>query len=928
MELNAGNVDIACFSEHWLQNHEKDIVISGFSSCSMYCRSSYKNGGVAMFCKNNLKQYVNELKFLQNVNDEKIIEVCGIEVTISKIAFRIITIYRSPMASFDSFIEKLDTVLNLVCKNVNCQIIVCGDLNIDFFSNSIAKKELVNTFLTYNLTNVVNEPTRISHNTSTCIDYICTNFNSFNMTCTVIENAISDHTAQVLSLSLNLRDYEENYIFTRLLSAMNYNTFASYVSRETWLDVYNCSDVNKAFEIFVNILKFYIDISFPIKKVNANQTKNKKNWVTKGIQISSKNLKYLYSRMKITNDKNDIDFYKRYKQVYRKVIKAAKNYYNNSYYNRTENKTKAVWNIINNNIQNKNTKRNISELHTKDNTLTDAKEIADFFNNYFMDVPEQLNNKLDNENLGTEFKLNKEYPTMFLDPVDEKTIYNAIIALKNSNSVGVDNISSNILKSVIHFVVQPFTYLINLSLERGVFPEILKTAKVVPLHKKGDLHLVDNYRPVSLLSTLSKIYERILYNRIIHFISRFNILNPQQHGFRKGKSTTSAIFDLLNVIYENIDDNKKTVGLFMDLSKAFDLVDHALLLKKMEAYGLRGKVNELLKSYLVGRKQLVEINNIKSHTVEIKYGVPQGSVLGPLLFLIFVNDLPNISCYQSNIIMFADDNSCLCSDDNVVNAVKETQVMLNKFILWFNSNRQFLNSNKTVFIHFTPRLKQINESYLLKCNGKSIEQVSETKFLGLYIDNSLSWEPHIDVLCKKMSSICFAFYRLKQVGNTHIMMSYYYAAMYSRLKYAIIFWGCSHHSIRLFRLQKRAVRCIANVSQLTSCRPIFRELKILTLPCIYIMEILLFVKLNYDRFMKNNHYHTYNTRRGQDLCLPIHTLAFFEKNAAYIGIQLFNKLPENIKYIENIHSFKKKVRMLLVKKVFYSVSEYLNESNL
>ena len=197
---------------------------------------------------------------------------------------------------------------------MSCQIIVCGVLNIDFLSNCIAQKELVNTLSFYSITNFVNEPTRISFYSSTCIDYMCTNFNSFGFICSVVENAISDHTAQILSLSLNSQDYGDNYVFTRLLSTMNYNTFVSYVSKKTWLEVYNCSDVNKAFEIFVNILKYYIDISFPMKKVNTNLAKNNKNWITKGIQNSSKNLKYLYSRMKITNNENDfiIAFYKLY----------------------------------------------------------------------------------------------------------------------------------------------------------------------------------------------------------------------------------------------------------------------------------------------------------------------------------------------------------------------------------------------------------------------------------------------------------------------------------------------------------------------------------------------------------------------------------------------------------------------------------------
>lgn len=250
--------------------------------------------------------------------------------------------------------------------------------------------------------------------------------------------------------------------------------------------------------------------------------------------------------------------------------------------------------------------------------------------------------------------------------------------------------------------------------------------------------------------------------------------------------------------------------------------------------------------------------------------------------------------------------------------------MLNKFVTWFNSNLLFLNKRKTVFINFTPRVKIMNVSYLIQIDGKSIEQVTETKFLGLFIDSSLNWEAHVDNLCKKLSTVCFVLYRLSQVSSLNVMLSYYYAGMYSRIRYGIIFWGCSHHTLRIFRLQKKAVRTIAGVSRYTTCRNIFKQLNMLTVPCIYILEVLLFVKQNMDKFVTNNNYHDYDTRNGANLCLPNHNLSVYENNPSYLGIKLYNKLPDNIKTLNNFKIFKNTVKSFLITNSFYSVDEYLS----
>ena len=407
------------------------------------------------------------------------------------------------------------------------------------------------------------------------------------------------------------------------------------------------------------------------------------------------------------------------------------------------------------------------------------------------------------------------------------------------------------------------------------------------------------------------------------FFCRHDILNNAQHGFRKGRNTQSALLDFINKLYNDLDLNKKCFGLFMDLSKAFDLVNHAFLMEKLNEYGLRGKIGNWINSYLSGRKQLVEINGVRSFELDVKIGVPQGSILGPLLFLIFINDLPEI-VEDKNLIMFADDNNYLCIDSKTKDALIKLQTMINCFTSWFTSNKQHLNISKTQFINFTPRSSIISESHLIKIESKSIEQVTSTKFLGIYIDNKLTWQDHIEYLCSKLSPLCYALFRLRDITNRSVCLVFYHSHVLSRLRYGIIFWGMSGHFNRLFKLQKRIVRTIVGASRLQSCRTIFKDLSLLNLPCLFIYEILLYVKNNYQNFLSNNYFHEYDTRFNMDLTTPSHNLKLFENGPTYMGIKCFNKLPIEIKNIANIRIYKKQVFNFLLDRNFYGTEEFLN----
>lgn len=328
--------------------------------------------------------------------------------------------------------------------------------------------------------------------------------------------------------------------------------------------------------------------------------------------------------------------------------------------------------------------------------------------------------------------------------------------------------------------------------------------------------------------------------RLIAYLERNGLFDRRQHGFRRDRSTATAIVDYLNEVYKRLDDGGACLGVFVDLSKAFDLVDHRLLLNKLCRLGIRGIPNEWMKSYLTHRSQYVDLNGVKSDILITNRGVPQGSVLGPLLYIIYVCDID-----VDGVTMYADDTSLLVCADNSADLVSAANGALLKLCSYFSDSGLHLNSSKTVMVDLTVSYSKTNASYLVRAGHRSVAQSESARFLGLCIDRCLTWSVHVDALCGKLASRCYALKTLSHSVGLPIMRRYYFGYIHSVISYAIMAWGASSEcSRRVLVLQKRAVRIMMGVDRLTSCRELFRECKILTTPCIYIYINLLCMPLN------------------------------------------------------------------------------------
>ena len=421
---------------------------------------------------------------------------------------------------------------------------------------------------------------------------------------------------------------------------------------------------------------------------------------------------------------------------------------------------------------------------------------------------------------------------MYLVPATEQEILEIIQNLENKSSSGDDYISNLIIKTACTTIASYLTYLINKSMNQGVFPDTLKKAKVIPLFKEGSKTDVNNYRPISLLTIWSKIIERVIYNRMYHFMERFSPLYNKQFGFRAKHSTIDALVDLT----ENIRSRscKKVIGFFSDLKKAFDTLDHSILLSKLERLGFRGNCLAWLISYLSDRYQRVEVNGISSQWRKIEHGVPQGSILGPLLFLIYINDLP-AACPDIKILLFADDTSLMAVDEQI-DHLNSNLLMLGK---WLNATKLALNLSKTIQMNLKP---SASNDFLL-FNSCPILVKPVCKYLGVYVDNKLSFRSHIEYVKTRLGKQSGIISKLRHFVPKFELMNYYKTNVVPIIEYGILVFGCCSYKAQepIFIMQKKILKLIYFRKRSDSCDDIFLKNECLTVYKLHIYELLKFV---------------------------------------------------------------------------------------
>ena len=698
-----------------------------------------------------------------------------------------------------------------------------------------------------------------------------------------------------------------------------------------WSEVYNSIETNEAYDALVNKFCLIYNNCFPLCRPNRKAiSKIEKPWITDALLKSIKRKNKLYKRFLSNPNTYNNQKYKTYKNKLTHLLKISKLRYYESKINNTSNNIKQTWKLINEVINKRNSKPKFhSKFQYRNKEISDPTEIANKFCSYFTSVGKNLADQIPSSSVSPKRYLQGNVrESIFFTPATTQEIIDISRTFQSGKAPGYDGIKITTVKQSIYHICEPLTYIINLSLSSGIVPNNMKVARVIPIYKKEDPSLFSNYRPISILPCFSKFLERIIYNRISDFVNKKDILYMHQYGFRKNHSTCLAMLHLIDNITSSLDRKELVMGIFLDLSKAFDTVDHEILFDKLYFYGIRGIALDWVKSYFYNRKQFVQFNKSCSAPQTLVCGVPQGSILGPLFFMLYVNDLYNVSSSLSKILLFADDTNILISHKDPTCLTDIANTELDKINSWFKANKLSLNIKKTNFMIFKTFKKENVIIEPPSIDSKQLERLTQTSFLGVVLDQHLSWKPHISELATKIAKSAGVIFKCRFYLPKKCLLSLYYALVYPYLHYCNLVWGSSYvtNLHRLTLIQKRVVRSIAKAEFLSPSEPIFKELKILK-----VMEInslqkgtFMFSYCNnllprsYDNlFVSGSQIHHYNTRTAQNPRPHRCRTTLKSQTITYQGPVYWNFLNDNIKMLPNLSQFKFKLKESLLQDYLY-----------
>ena len=635
-----------------------------------------------------------ESTFIEIVNPKKSNIIVGV-------------IYRHPSMDLNDFnCNYLNQLLENISKEKK-SIFLLGDFNVNLlnYNEHNQTNEFLDSLASNSFIPLILQPTRITSHSNTLIDNIFSSVINPDIISGNLTATISDHLPQfaiIPNMFGNISGNKSN-IYVRDWSKFDRENFILDYFSADWEDLLKIDECNvdNSTKIYLDKINMLLDTYAPLKKINKYKLKFKsKPWITLALQksISVKNkllANFINKKDPILKEEFHTN-YKKYRNLLSTLMKKSKQAYYDKYFERNWNNIKNTWKGIKSLISLKTVASSVPTVLSLDNgdTITNPYDIANTFNNYFASIAETTKKSIKYSHKHfSDYLSNESSSTIFLQPTDKEKIANIISSLNSNKTSGPNSIPYRVLFLLKNEISKQLADLFNLSFMTGVFPSVLKTAKVVPVFKKDSKLNYSNYRPISLLSNIEKIPEKLMYKRLYAFLDYNNIIYDLQFGFRQQYSTSHALINITENIRKALDDGNIGCGVFVDLQKAFDTVDHQILLAKLNRYGIRGVSNDWFKSYLSNRNQYVSINGYESGLAAINCGVPQGSVLGPLLFLLYINDL-NQAIKFCKVHHFADDTNLLCLSKSIKKLSKLVNADLKHLLNWLNANKISLNVKK------------------------------------------------------------------------------------------------------------------------------------------------------------------------------------------------------------------------------------------
>ena len=865
-------------------------------------------GGVSIFADTS-KHSIAKIQELSFCNQT--IETCVAKIS-SKISnsahdLIVISVYRPHTDSIDNFNCALN---NILCNSIlrNKTVIIAGDMNINLTNNDNSTSiDYLTMLRSYNYLPVITKPTRFPTDSNfsvraSTIDHIFLNklvpFDSV-----IFWDDFSDHCPTAIRLEDFISQNDNTMLKTfsfRPFSDENFNKLENKLNTTNWTSLLSSSDVNIQFNVFQSYLdRCYCDC-FPLKTKTISEKREKNKWIT-GETLQMIRLKSSYNKLFlngfITREENN----RLRNKLNKKIEKDKKLYFRNLFEN-ARNNMKKSWGIIRT-LSGNNAKKSdyikIFEEAPPDESKFDT---LNRFNDFFSSIGERLSSDINSINNFDSSPPTQNSNNFFLFPPNQSEIFNIISNLKMTKT-HLNSLPIKIFKLLKNILVIPILILLNNSFAKGTFPDNLKVARITPIHKNGDFSSPNNFRPISSLPFISKIYEKFIARRLLKFLSKYKILSPKQFGFQSGISTCDALINLTEEIYRALDNKNHYIATMVDIRKAFDCVDHVILLKKLEAYGIRGTPLDWFKSYLKDRKCYLEMDGIISNEKTFNISVPQGSILGPVLFLIHINNLPAFSTSLSSQ-MFADDTIVSYAGSNISEVTSTLTIELDKLSNWMRDNKLTLNPSKTEMLLVSNRIHDQNDLSISFCN-ENVSFSSSCKYLGVYLDHKLNFKVHIDHVTKTIARYTGILYKIKQYLPMKARLNYYYGYIYPYLNYNIMIWGGANASTLspLITQHKRSVRTLVDADFRAHTDPIFKRLNLLKIEDIYKLNLCIFVhKARLQEEFQPTH--NFNTRNLNLANPTFHRLNQTQRAVSYAGPTTWNDLPPYIREIETLGRFK------------------------